>query len=110
MPCHRGHGNEIVLVDALDLLAHQAMTAAAQDQHGMHVLMAFEGRKTAESELEIAQLPVHVRMGKKYLPGNRLEQSAGIILVRTLLHALPAIALCLAVRCLLAIRHCHHFP
>ena len=97
VPGHRRHGDEIAGLDRLHFAADQAMAAPAQDQHGVHVLVPFKGRKAVGRHLEIAQLRVHLRIGEQHLPGDRLEQGAVVFLVRKLLDAFPAVILRLAV-------------
>src|SRR5512144_1782262 len=105
VPGHRRHGDEIAGLDRLYFTADEAVAAPAQDQHGVHVLVAFKGREAARRHLEVAQLPVHLWIGEQHLPGDGLEQGAVVFLVRKLVHAFPAVFLRLAMDRSLVARH-----
>ena len=96
VPRHGRHGDEIARLDRPHLAADQAVAAPAQDQHRVHVLVPLQRGEAARRHLEIAQLPVHLRIGEQHLPRDRLEQRAVVFLVGKLLDALPAIVLRLA--------------
>jgi hypothetical protein len=51
------------------------MAAPAQDQHGVHVLVALQGGKLPAAISKYAA-PVELRIGEQHLPRDRLEQSA----------------------------------
>ena len=70
-----GIGDEIAGLERPHLAADQAMAAPAQDQHRVHVLVPLQRGEAARRHLEIAQLPVELRVGEQHLAGDRLEQA-----------------------------------
>src|SRR5262249_557015 len=83
--------------EAAHLWPDQAMSAAAQDQNIVGVVVTLEGGEAARRDLEIAQFRLLRGIGEQDLPGHRFEQRAVVLLVRQKLDAVPAVVLRFAV-------------
>ena len=83
-------GHKVVFGNRLHVGTDAHRTAAAQDQHGMSVLMLLERRIAAGRNLKITQLACVVRLGEQDLPSDVLERRAALGLVLKAIDVLPA--------------------
>src|SRR4051812_26331002 len=81
MPGQGWNGNQVVVPDLVHRIAHQAAPRAADDHHGVRVLMAFQRRVAVRLYFEIAQFSGEIVTAEQLLARHGAKGRGAFLLV-----------------------------